>query len=451
MSFFKSLAHAFGFGNNDESEEYVAEDTVDGQYCVADLDSAGTQAKSSDGNSYDDIPDDLFDSVLEIFNNTQPDFIRECIDKDAQRRYLYGVLGTSFKSSIEKCKAQVEKEIGARAEAERDKLVAEIERLRGRLKSVEGHETQLNDARLSADRQKRALSDKISTLEQQVMTLEAEKEQYKLEINSLMNRIEATSGTGAQTGEGEDTSALRSRLFESESLVKHLQEEVERLNKEIDETAELYKSKMAMSDKMLSDIRNSNRNSSKELEDSKTLSENLQAKLNAATVEIERLNGELSEAKATLDTAEEVMEKIKKFESVLKKRDVRIKKLEEDNSGLESKIASLETENSSMAAEKAAIEAENKRLTEAVIASQRVGNEKASEKASPQVEKPRRKRKTVPKISAIDEAIDSTEWLVSTPPENTPKITPAVSDTEFGYQEPPKKSHPKNDAQMSLF
>ena len=68
--------------------------------------------------------------------------------------------------------------------------------------------------------------------------------------------------------------------------------------------------------------------------------------------------------------------------------------------------------------------------------------------------KPRRKKKRgrPTKISAIDETLDETEWLVATPPKGA--VTKAVSiasDSDFGYQEPPRKQPPVNDAQMSLF
>ena len=58
----------------------------------------------------------------------------------------------------------------------------------------------------------------------------------------------------------------------------------------------------------------------------------------------------------------------------------------------------------------------------------------------------------MPKISAIDETLDSTEWLIATPPKGmVAKTTGIASDADFGYQEPPRKPTPDNAAQMSLF
>lgn len=453
MSFFKSLAHAFGFGNEDDGVEKNVVNMIsdDSQSCSCEREVPRNERdKDSQCGTGDGFPTELFDSVLEIFNNTQPDFIRECIDKDAQRRYLYGVLGNSFRASVDKCRDHIEKEVAVKMSAERDKLVDEIARLKNKLESIEGHEIQLNEAKLSANRQKRALSDKINTLEQQVLSLEAEKEQYKLEINSLLNKIETAEVPEVNENEGRQSeiAELKTKLNQSNFIAEQLRQEVDKLKKEMLETSELYKSRMAMSDKMLSDIRNTNRNSAKELEDVKSENALLQEKYNKAIADVERLGSELQDARSTLETADEVMAKMAQFDSVLKKRDERLQKMKEENDDLLSKVSSLEADNKRLAAdletnvlERASSENELRQTIE----------ELSKKPAASTLEKPRRKRKSTPKISAIDDTIDSTEWLVSTPPENTPKVTPAVSDSDFGYQEPPKKSHPANDAQMSLF
>lgn len=457
MSFFKSLARAFGFGSDenfvDDNEVETSRD--DSGYCAAESCSVQSLPDKDLNNSENrDFPVELFDSVLEIFNNTQPDFIRECIDRDAQRKYLHGVLGQSFRNCIDKCRENIEREVEERASGERDSLVEEVARLKSQLAKVEGHESRLNDERLSADRQKRALSDKIKTLEQQVMSLEAEKEQHKLEISSLLNKLEATGGINAaapatDTSDASEAAELKTRLSQSNFIAEQLKTEVEKLKKELAETSELYKSRMAMSDKMLTDIRNSNRNSSKELEDAKAECEAIKLKYDEAVATVEKLNAEIAEARSTLDTADEVMKKMERFDSILKKRDEKIDGLKADNSELLSKIAALESQNKRLVSDlesnimqRASAENELKLTIEEL-------SKKNTVAAAP--EKPKRKRKSTPKISAIDETIDGTQWLVATPPENVPKVAPAVSDAEFGYQEPPKKSHPANDAQMSLF
>lgn len=67
-------------------------------------------------------------------------------------------------------------------------------------------------------------------------------------------------------------------------------------------------------------------------------------------------------------------------------------------------------------------------------------------------ERPKRRKKSLPKVSAIDESLDDVQWLVGTPPEGmVVKTAGTSSDAEFGYQEPARKNPPENSAQMSLF
>lgn len=451
MSFFRSLAHAFGFGNDEEIvEENDSCVSCDEPHQSSGLSFSSTPSENA-AETDAEIPVELFDSVLEVFNNSQPDFIRKCIDRDAQRRYLHGLFGESLKKCISQVRNQVEREVTAKTVAERDALINEISKLKDNLEKLEGHENELNDQRLSANRQKRALTDKVRTLEQQ---LDAEKEQHKLEISSLLNKLEAVGSSAADGGDAveradvAENAELKTKLSQSNFVAEQLRREIENLKKELAETSELYKSRMAMSDKMLSDIRNNNRNSSKELEENRTETAALRARCEEADATIQRLNEELNEARATLGTADEVMKQMEQFEAILKKRDEKIQSLKTENGELVEKVGNLEADNKRLAAD-----LESNIMDRAAAENEmKLTIEELSKKAAPPVqEKPRRKRKSTPKISAIDETLDSTEWLVSTPPDNAPKLTPATPDSEFGYQEPPKKSHPANDAQMSLF
>ena len=64
---------------------------------------------------------------------------------------------------------------------------------------------------------------------------------------------------------------------------------------------------------------------------------------------------------------------------------------------------------------------------------------------------PRTKRKKTAQISSIDESLDDTNWLVSTPPEGINARPGGVSDSEFGYQAPQHRDEPNNPAQMLLW
>ena len=173
MSFFKTLKRAFGFGSDDEYEEYEVDDVaVDNNYNSSDEPetlSPQPPAKVVVDVENIDFPLTAFDGLLEVFNNAQPDFIKNCIDIEAQRKYLYDSLDGSFKEYIEGIKSRLRQEGDSRIAQDRETLQAEIGKLQSRCAAVEGKEEQWTQQRLSADRQKRALADKVQELERRIL------------------------------------------------------------------------------------------------------------------------------------------------------------------------------------------------------------------------------------------------------------------------------------------
>lgn len=64
----------------------------------------------------------------------------------------------------------------------------------------------------------------------------------------------------------------------------------------------------------------------------------------------------------------------------------------------------------------------------------------------------KRGRKPKVRISAIDETIEETDWLIATPPAGKKTTQTRQEDSnEFGYKEPDRKITPDHPAQMSLW
>lgn len=467
MSFFNSVLRAFGFGHEEEDYEDDAPSALVTPYRRQQdsTPSAPVEEKKeeTDGQQMNvgdqAFPLDFFDAILEVFNNAQPDFIKQCIDRDAQRRYLYDTLGKSFKEYLDRCHDDMESSFLAKSKSEAKKYHDEISGLQERCKSIQEKEDEFKQRQLSADRQKRALSDKVQELDRQIMSLEAEKEQFILENRSLVNKLkiagvleaDAASSAGVSI---EEFGAMRLRLDESVAENERLTAEVERLNAEVLENAELYKTKMAMADKMLSDIRNSNAESRKELDDAIASKNELQVKYDDSVSKVMALSSELEETNSLLEEMkQEMIDKMAQVEDVLSRRDEKIRTLKEQRDDSAVKVMSLEKEIANLK-ESLELSARNSAAIESEL---RKVQEKADDSVTKEVveAKPRRKRagkKTMPKISAIDETLDSTEWLIATPPEGmVAKTTGTGSDADFGYQEPPRKQTPDNAAQMSLF
>lgn len=403
MPLFSSIARAFGFGSADDP----VEDTPSSEGTPAPCAEGSREVSAASSvSSPGEFPLEFFDSVLEVFNNAQPDFIRECIDRNAQRRYLLDQLGQSFADYLASERARLEESVGGDMATEcrelRSRLADAEERVRLCGEKVEEAEQH----RLSAERQKRALSEKLHDMEHRVGELETEKEQLNLDKRRLAEQLK-TAEAAAETAppvESDESASLRTRLSQANFINAQLKEEVERLKKESTDTAELYKSRMAMSDKMLSDLRNTNNRSAHELKQLHEETDNLRRRLEESERERTRLEEKVAaDATAITDAAE---------------REVALN-------------ASLE---------------EARREVEELKSAAREG---AGMEEIPA--KPRRKRKPRPKISAIDETIDSTEWLVAAPPQTKGKDPAPAPDPDFGYQEPSRKTPPANDAQMLLF
>lgn len=446
MSLLRSIAYAFGFGSGSNDDSFEDEPSAlvhplrketDTQEEQPEPETAPqpqeTAQPSSSGN---DIPMSLFDGLLEIFNSSQPDFIKNCLDKEAQRRYLYDKLDHSWKDYMGACEIRLKKEADSRIETLSTKLNTELDSLRARCKELDEKEKTWKEQQLSADRQKRALNEKMRDMEKQMLTVQAEREQLELENRSLMNKIKAAS--------------------------------VRESNPERDE---IEKTRSAMSNKMITDLRNNNAHLSQkleavekeleqskaELEEARSCVSQAQESLNARDEEIagykqriEALDEDLADASSALEAMTQIQEKVDQFENILTKRDEKIKALKSEKEQLEDTAANLTNENAGL----------RKRIEEIVMAQSESEKDlrrtieelQQAEKPAPAAEeKPKRKKKTY-KISAIDDTLDSTHWLVATPPEGTVvKAASAVADNEFGYQAPQRKPEPENDAQMTLF
>ena len=448
MAFFKALGRAFGFGGGEDYDNNDAPSTAVHPYNRSQEPSAyvddrhdGAHIRPAVRQESDEFPLTFFDGILEVFNNAQPDFIKRCLDKEAQRRYLYDALDASFQEYLVSERHRIKSETDTDVRSERDRFKTEIEALKEKCKSAEGRENDSEQKRLSADRQKRALNNKVQELEMRIKTIEAEKEQLNLENRSLLNKIKVI---GVLEGDAKaDDGAV------SGSELDALRAEIDSLKKESEETAVQYKERMAMADLMLSETRNMNAKSNKELESVKSELEVLR-KEHDDTLEKLRITGEeLDNANSTLAIANDVQEKVARFEEIIGERDRRIKELRRDKDKQALRIAELERANSLL---QEGIDQTMRERAEEEARLKKALEEISNDSAPKPAEKVRRRKKTVPKISAIDETLDDTQWLVGTPPEGmVAKTTAVTSDADFGYQEPARKTPPENSAQMSLF
>lgn len=188
MSVWSNIARAFGFGGDApeaEEESWQEDDAAEAPPQPAEhagpveVDPAQVHA--------------IFQRVIEVFNNTLPEFLSRSVDPEKQRKYLYDSLDNSMKNYLAELQLRATEYCTAQWQAERDRLKEESEQLRKRADELEAKKSALADKQLSTDRQKRALSERVRDLENQIVKLEAEKEQLDIENKCMVNKAKAAS------------------------------------------------------------------------------------------------------------------------------------------------------------------------------------------------------------------------------------------------------------------
>lgn len=578
MAFFKQLKRAFGFSDAELEEEELEgidarvtplrrrqEDVdnsalndaermmssgvhghgTDETVAMADGAQSGAEAESAEKNVTESrvVPSDIFDTVVKIFNESMPEFIKMSVDEKAQKEYLYNSLNESMQRYIESLGVEAQRCCNVRWEAERKDLLMQMETLRGKAQKDEDECSESKKLQLSAERQKRALSERVHELEKQLASIEAENEQYVLENKSLLNKIRLHSVVNASDGGDvqeemsakileltDSLSALQQKQAELQvaydgvlaektelqSTIESLQTEkdgVEADNEKLKEALEQSKVKDDVGDVMLTDLHaklasvqeecKAYESRLSELTNEKDcLTEKLDAacrekaemqqEYNKLKIEKASVDEKLAEAHENLQIVEQMHEQLLVLEESRRTNDAALHRLKDESSQKDEQIKALEQEKKDYAEalnrknetiatledqadglrktieknlyehaqSESAMRAEIDRLKYAqpdLNASVGMGelqfNEEVEEyKATPKATKNRSgKSRTRTKISAIDESIEDTDWLIATPPK--PKKKEARDDMaeDFGYKEPVKKTAPDNPAQMSLW
>lgn len=264
MSFFKNSLRALGFGKDDDNDErtFTAKDIVNvtGNNQVASdkntpaIDTATTATDDSNSNSTL-LPHALLDKVVQLINASFPEFVRNYIDIESEKKYIYEQLGDSFKEYINELNQSALSQSQANVASARKKLETEMETLRRKTAELEEQKVESKNAQLSAERQKRALSEKVHELDNRIATLEAEKEQYDLENKSLINKLKVSGVKQQELDDAQEEinrllgvvqelkknavvpEETQSELNEKNAAIEALQERITYLTTEKDELA----------------------------------------------------------------------------------------------------------------------------------------------------------------------------------------------------------------------
>lgn len=327
MAFFRKLRAAFGFGD-DESEEELNEKFLpyeaqhrtpyinpfkkeeeeerimesQGEEDIA-VSSGATVVK----NGVDELPIEMYNGVLSIINSTIPTFVRECLDVEAEKRAIAKALGPHIKGAIEKARKQIEENAQRKWDSERAEMSARVEQAELAGKEAAERAEQDRAKVMSADAQRKAVTERCRTLENRVAELEAEREQFDLENKSLINKVKVAQVHADDAAHyREEAEDLRKQIAElKEKSASEVNAEVE--SRWSDEVARLQQ-EIAAKD---ADI------------------DTLTKKEQETASELAAVREELNEALATLDIANEVQMQVDKLSDQIKARDAKITEMRE--------------------------------------------------------------------------------------------------------------------------
>ncbi len=462
MSILTSLRRAFGFSPETEEEDgeydptvptYAVGKEIPGKPEVAATREENRPPQFNGRHSYvheavttdEKLPADIFDAVIEIFNRTQPEFVRECLNVEAQRQYILNSLSENLRKRV----SIAISDNNSRWEHEKELLEKKISELEGDDNEVTRLRKDNHRLQLSVDRQKRALLDRINDLESQVVRYSEEKE--RLFSRKLKPDSESIVKSDAHVKEIE--SKYIEQLASLQREKAELCAECEKLREEVKRQTilkEQLEVKTSMSDNMINDLRN---------------------QAASARNELERLQHEQETVMV------QIQEQLDSFEQLKARKDSKIIELQESNASLRKTIETnlYNQANSEMRlrSEIKELKAELARLGEAVApvtvplptpapatgpieesdvapipvpssalpTSPASAGELASMSDEALVKEQRPRRRGRPKKVKSDNDLDSTEWFAGS----------SKDDPDFGYHEPPHRPANDNEAQLSLF
>ena len=310
------------------------------------------------------LPDGVFDGIITIINGNLPEFVRDCIDIEKERKAVYVAMGPQFRDYVRNLRRSSLDEARQQGVEERTRLTSESPQTELRAEEAVKKANEIKDRLMSEERQRRAIVERSHDLEARIADLEAQHEQDQLQNKGLLNKVKVMQlkADEAQKDAEEITrlSALvneqRRQLMEANDAEvrmaelstenENLRADIEELKQKADTTAieDEYKSKMEVTNALINQLRTAAAQKEQEVVA-------LTEKFRLANEEIENLQNELAEAHKDLEIAAEVQETIEQFE------EYKIKKAAEVES-LKAQLASLQT------ADNEAVEAQKKQVAD---------------------------------------------------------------------------------------
>ncbi len=363
MSFFGGLKRALGWsGDDEENEDYISyESSSDKQVALQGMKEETEANESVVLDFSDEIPEGVFDGLIEIVNANLSPMVLKCLDVEAEKKLMYEALGPKFSAFVKETRERSLEMARQEWNREKGALNGKIEDFKSRCDAAENEMREMKAMKMSEDRQKMALKERLRNLEDQIARAEAEKEQYDLENKSLLNKLKVSQVRSEANEEAEreivelkaEIARMKAQQAEpaSEDVAKELEDE--------------YKSKMEVNNALINDLRAEAAKNKELLAESEGEVAELKAKLveleeksanvdkvvaeadeekAKLTAELEETANELKAAKAEIEEMAENLSVLDDIQEQLEKVGEFKKKKEEEIQSLQEKVLELEQE-----------------------------------------------------------------------------------------------------------
>ncbi len=364
MSFKSKLKSWFGYGNDQEYDDNPPEE-------IAQLPST---APHIDPEEPIEVPEEMmmkiFDKVVEVTNASLPGYLSSSVNAEKQKKYLYDSLDQSVKKYLAELDSRAQAKCMALWQNDRDELNRQMETLKQRAVELEAKRNEVNEQKLSSENQRRALTDRVRVLEETVMKLEAEKEQYEIENRGLINKakvvqvyetdmesmrqeLEMLRASVSPEAESAEVEKLQGEIGQLHENIAKLEKDITSLqedNSKLQESIDASKMKTGMSDVMINDLQKRTAELQQTVRDSEKNKAELNEIVAVKDARIADLNLIIEEREARLAEYEEIIseyeilaEQMDMFEQVKTKLQERIEKLKEELSKAQKENDDLRT------------------------------------------------------------------------------------------------------------
>lgn len=353
MALFDNIKRAFGFTDNEEeinNSEYISKEPYINPFKKQSK-VIGNEIEQESNLPELLIPEDALVELLSLINSSLPDFIKKCIDIEAEKKFLNDLIGSSITQYCEKAKESAVQNLKLSNERDRLQLQQQNEELKLSVESYEQKIREIKNNQMSSERQKKSLTERIADLESQSSKLEGEVEQLGLEKMSLLNKLKV-SQVKTEDNESlkeenihllEELNQFRNQHKESAEVINQEKDNLineinslkndleEKNNKVLELTSELILNKSNNEEfGKLSVENNTLKEKIVELSILADDNSNLKEKLKLNSEELQNLQEELNEANSALEVVREVQDQLDKVEEMKKRKDSKIERLSEE-------------------------------------------------------------------------------------------------------------------------